>query len=125
MKFRPVDEYGDMLPMRIPSQLLEDTDAVAAAVESRMKLGYGEWWEDETLGFQVPTFLIEGVRGDEKSRMLVNYMIAYMVKTKGVTSVNYYNWKREKRKLTVNVNLATEFGGEVEGSVDLNELLGS
>ena len=122
MRYRPFDETGDMIPIQTASQMLEDSDAVAAAVKSRVELGIGEWWEDETLGFEVPEFLFEGIRGDDGCAMLVNYIVAYIVKTEGVASLANYSYRRNRRNLTASIAVTTIYGDEIEGSVDLNEL---
>ena len=69
--------------------MLTGTDAVVAAVNSRLRLLYGEWWEDTTLGFAVPQFLWEGLRLTEgRLDMLANYIAAYIEETEGVNAVN-------------------------------------
>lgn len=42
MKYRPVDEKGDLLPCGTMSAVLTDADAVLEAVKSRLHLFRGE-----------------------------------------------------------------------------------
>lgn len=41
MRYRPVDDNGDMMPVAYASNMLYDADAVAQAVNSRLRFAYG------------------------------------------------------------------------------------
>lgn len=123
MRFRTLDENGDMKPIRYAEDMLTDADAVGAAVKSRMDLGAGEWWEDESIGFEVPNFLLEGLRGGRDCRMLVNYIIAFIQRTPGVTAITAANYVINNRECTVNLTIETEYGTSVERRLNLYELL--
>ena len=119
---RPTDAYRDMAPVSFKSDMLSGADAINKAIQSRLGMLYGEWWEDETLGFQVPAFLMEGIR-DRQVDMLVDYIVSYIVETKGVTSINSQDYSLEGHDLSVDVSVNTTEGGTVEGSVMMDELL--
>ena len=86
MLVRPVGENGDMIPIAFSSQMIEGGNAVAQIVKQRLLLYFGEWWENESLGFRVPQFLVEGVR-QENLQMLSKYISSYVADTEGVDSV--------------------------------------
>lgn len=86
MLYRTVDENGDMMPIRKKSELSSGADAVALAVDARLAMLYGEWWEDRSLGFKVPRFLALTVR-THKANMLARYIGKYISATKGVTGL--------------------------------------
>lgn len=89
MMYRPKDPDGDWLPVISKTQMLSGTEAVMAVVNSRLRLLYGEWWEDGTLGFAVPQFLWEGLRLTEgRLDMLANYIASYIEGSDGVNAVN-------------------------------------
>lgn len=125
MRCRPVDEYGDMMPVQYASQMLEEAHAVAAAVNSRMTFFKGDWWEDRTVGFSVPDFLITGLKGETGAQMLLNYIVAYILQTEGVLRVERSSYHVSRRHMSCNIAVKTIYGEVVEGSVGMDELLGA
>ena len=87
MTFRTLSDSSDMRPILASTDLESGIQAIASAVYSRLNLFKGEWWEDRTLGFALPDFLIEGVRTVSDAQTLANYITAYIATTPGVTSV--------------------------------------
>ncbi len=87
MIVRPTDQNGDMVPIAYASQMISGAKAVAQVVKQRLSLYFGEWWEDESIGFRLPQFLADGVR-QENIEMLVKYISSYVAATDGVTSVD-------------------------------------
>ncbi len=122
MRCRPVDEYGDMVPVRNRAEMMNGARAVGQAIQSRLRMIYGEWWEDESLGFRVPTFLMDGIKSGDVD-MLVSYIVSYIMETKEVASLNSQNYSFNDRKLSVDVTVNTEDGEIAEGSVTMSELL--
>ena len=124
MRCRPVDENGDMMPVRDSSQMLYGSDAVAAAVDSRLDLVIGDWWEDRSLGFEVPQFLIDGLRAsDSNAEMLLNYISAYIMQTQGVLMIDYADYSLVKRHFAADISVKTVYGQVIGRSVGMNELL--
>lgn len=123
MIVRPVDENGDMMPIAYESQMLEGGEAVAQVARQRLELYYGEWWEDETLGFRIPKFLAEGVR-KENLELMEKYISAYLKRTEGVDSLSDTSVVYMNRELTYSGVLHTQ--GEANTvEVGLNGLLSS
>ena len=126
MKTRPVDEYHDWKPVYAASQMLVNQDAAHETIYSRLHFNLGDWWEDETLGFEVPQFLMDGARNSRQMvPMLVHYIEAYILETEGISSLAWSRYSYEKHVLTMSVGVVTEWGDVVEGSVTLDELYGA
>lgn len=118
MRYRAVDEEGDMLPANI----VHGPSAALAAVHSRLRLLSGEWWEDRSLGFALPRFLFDGTRVPSGVQMLVNYITAYIQQTPGVRAVTNVDAQHVGRKLVYSCTIISE-DGTIEGSVTGDVLL--
>lgn len=121
MKIRPVDRDGDMMPIQYTDQLLDDADAVAQLVRDRISLLYGEWWEDEEIGFRIPEMFISNVRRGHVG-MLEQYVSQYIAGTAGVQKVSNIQVTFENHKLTYSCRV-TAGSGSAEVEVDLSGLL--
>lgn len=120
--YRTLDDNGDMIPIATQAQMLTGVEAVMAAVVSRLRLLAGEWWEDESLGFQVPEFLFQGVRQANGRDMLASYITAYILETEGVESVQDVSTEMDGTKMIYHCTVVTEYGTS-EGRVDQDVLL--
>ena len=121
MVVRPVDTDGDMMPIQNLDQLISGAPAVAQIVQDRLHLLYGEWWEDETLGFRVPKFLVENVRfGD--TGMLEMYISDYIAGTEGVRIIKDISTDFTDHKFTYKCAVNTGDSTE-ELEVDMSGLL--
>lgn len=109
MRYRTVDENGDMMPIQTMSQLSEGPEAVALAVDSRLAMLYGEWWENRRLGFKVPEFLISTIR-DNETAMLSKYISKYIANTEGVTGISGVITKYSNRKFEYRCRILTRDG---------------
>ena len=121
MVVRPVDSDGDMMPVQNLDQLLSGTPAVAQIIHDRLKFLYGEWWEDETLGFQVPKFLVDNVRFNETG-MLEMYISDYIASTEGVRIIKDVNMEHSHHKLTYSCKVIAG-DSEEQMEVDMSGLL--
>lgn len=122
MVYRTVDEDGDMMPIRANSDMLSGSEAVAAAVNSRLRLLTGEWWEDEDLGFAVPDILFNGLRREQGQDLLAGYITAYIEETEGVRAVTSVHTEVSGRAMHYTCTLVTDFG-EIEEEVGADVLL--
>lgn len=114
MQYRTVDENGDMMPIRKSSDMLTGVRAVAAAVNSRLRLLLGEWWEDPELGFAVPDLLFNGLRREQGRELLAGYITAYIEQTEGVNTVSDVRTEIEGRAMHYTCTLITDFGETTE-----------
>lgn len=97
-----------------------DIDAVAQAIKTRLKLLYGEWWEDLTIG--MPLFQgIIGKRGTpaniNAAEMIINDTIR---NTQGVTAIN--NLKLEYDSVTRRMRYKAEIQ-TIYGTTQLAEVI--
>ena len=122
MIYRPLDSDGDMLPVASAADLLTGPAAVLAAVNTRLRLLHGEWWEDEALGFEIPRFLFDGVKAPAGEQTLANYISSYIEATDGVLSVTGVTSEMRGRTLVYTCTILTT-DGEIEGSVNADVLL--
>ena len=77
------DPHGDWCPITNKNQMLNDNRAVAQIVVMRVCLNRGEWWEDETIGFQIPEFLAASAKQTDIN-MLCKYIASYISNSYGV-----------------------------------------
>lgn len=122
MLFRTVDENGDMMPIQSVDDMSDGAEAVALAVDSRLAMTYGEWWEDETLGFRVPEFLVNGIR-EYQLPMLEKYISKYVGKTEGVAGVVGIVTEYEGHRFTYTAKILTDEGSSTELGVTNDGIL--
>lgn len=113
MQYRRLDDTGDMLPAIVKYPPFRDSEAVMAAIRSRILSFYGEWWEDEEEG--IPIDILFG-NMDENNRVVAEALLRDRVgTTDGVNEVLEVeisdDSKTRKRKIVVTVE--TEFGDTV------------
>ena len=116
MIVRPVDKDGDMMPISYSEQMVSGNKAVAQIVKQRLLLYFGEWWEDDSLGFRIPQFLADGARA-ENIQMLAKYIASYVSDTEGVIGVNGASISLRGRSMRFSCFVHT--GQDVE-SVEVN-----
>lgn len=122
MTIRPIDENGDMMPVTSLDDLISETPAVAQVIRHRTNMHFGEWWEDETLGFKVPRFLLDGVRSGNVG-MLSQYISKFISETPGVATVAAADVTYENHKMTYRTAVRTIYGDATALEVDLDGLL--
>ena len=110
MKYRKLDENGDST---FGSGVFHTgREAVAQAILTRLRLLYGEWWENTADG--LPLFeRILGVYGGEEARGAVDLIISERIQgTQDVTAVISYesNFDPETRHYSAYCIVDTAFG---------------
>jgi len=122
MKVRPlVDPNGDMVPVRNLRQMLEGPEAVAQIIAMRIGLNRGEWWEDESIGFQIPDFLAETARQSDLN-LLAKYISSFVSVSEGVTGISNISVEYENHRMVYKCTVTTE-GGSQNVEVNLDGLL--
>lgn len=122
MIVRPLDANGDMMPIRNLDQMVDGAVAVAQVIHLRIDLEYGEWWEDETIGFRVPEFLARGVRKGDIN-MLAKYIASYVSETTNVRAVTEVAASFVGHTATFRCRALTDSGEQTTVEVDLSGLL--
>ena len=72
-----MDEYGDMTPVLEEGQLIDGDTAIALAIDARLALGRGEWWENRNHGFKAPDIMVEAARKGN-TEMITQYITGYL-----------------------------------------------
>ncbi len=106
MRYRRLDENGDMTFGNNKFDFVKDLEAVSQAIQTRLKLLKGEWWEDTEEG--LPLFQeILASRNIEKTKRLI---IERIQKTQGVLSVDNLIITFENRILNITASVSTIYG---------------
>ena len=88
MTARPVDTDSDILPVLASTDLLTETEAVAAGVADHLWLFRGDWWEYAERGNEIFD-LIASERITEKDvSALCSYVTSYLMKFPAVQAVS-------------------------------------
>lgn len=109
MVIRPVDKDGDILPVESIDKMAKGKQAVASVINLRLNFYKGEWWEDETIGFSVPDFLVNGVR-ENGIGLLAKYISSYISDTKDVREVIDVQSTMNNHNLTFYCTVLTIYG---------------
>ena len=120
MKYRALDKNGDFTFGR--RLFYTNQEAVAQAISTRLKLLFGEWWENRDDG--MPLFeQIVGVYNGDSAREAIDLIISERIqKTENVTRVVSYksNFDANTREYSAICVVDTSFG---EISLSLSENL--
>lgn len=117
MRCRPVDEYGDWYPIGSKDEMITGPVAVALAVDARIGLPRGEWWEDEEFGFQLPEMLVNTVKVTDVP-MVASYISTYVKATPGVISVSDAQFDSSDLRMSYSCTIHTREGS---ANVEVNE----
>lgn len=110
MKYRKLTPLGDYTFGSNGQDYIEDVDAVAQAVKTKLLLFYREWWED--LGQGIPMF--QSIIGNNLSA--VQDSITMLIKDRiqevpNILSVDEINiTQTTKREIQISVRCTTTFG---------------
>lgn len=114
MKYRALDENGDMTAGNGDKDFIYSTDAIAQAIRTRLLLLYGEWWEDQEDG--LPFF--EKIAGQKNKAIAANLIRRRIATTIGVLSVGNIQINFKGRVLTFQAEVMTS-----EGKIEIKEEL--
>ena len=106
MILRPVDENGDILPVRSAEDLLSGAEAAARLVEYRLNLFSGEWWENPAWGCT----LLEQMREPRLTGADAQRISSYVRETQGVRDVADVRCSVSGRRLSWECTVLTEYG---------------
>ena len=110
MILRPVDEFGDILPVLSSSVLLRGAPAVAHLVEERLNLFAGEWWENPSRGNEVISMMKDSRLTEADAQALASYLTSYIRETPGVEEVRDTAFSAEGRRFSYACTVAAEAG---------------
>ena len=113
MRYRRLDENGDMVfGQGSQDFLVDDRETVAQACMTRLKLLYGEWWEDIESGFPLWQSVLS-TRVTESTLTSINQLYATRILgTKGVISIESYeaSFNPATRKYSFVAKINTQYG---------------
>lgn len=108
MRYRALDANGDYV-VGVKAQFLINTpQAVAQAINTRLKLTKGEWFLDNREGLDLSKIL--GVRTQATRDLEVQQRI---LGTPGVTSISDYQSSETNRNFTVTATVQTQYGATI------------
>lgn len=110
MRYRRIDDQGDMLPSNALYPPFLDAEAVGAAIRSRLLSFYGEWWEDPESG--IPIEILFGRMDDEKQRIaeaLIRECVGGVEHVGQVLAVSFSD-DTGARKRSITITVETDFG---------------
>ena len=112
MIHRPVDESGDILPVRSSADLLRGSRAAAQLVRERLALYTGGWWENPAWGSELPEMLAESRLTEADGQALASYLTSFIRETPGVREVRDVAFSMENRRFRFQCTVDTESGTE-------------
>lgn len=110
MKYRRLDENGDMLPCNRMYPPYENAHAVGAAIRSRLLSFQGEWWEDPDIG--IPVDSIFGRNTESRKDIAVAMIRELVSETEHVSQVLEVSFVdvSASRSRSVKIEVETDFG---------------
>lgn len=110
IKYRKLDNNGDYSFGRGLQNFTYGQYAVKQAIQTRLKLLQGEWWENTKLG--LPLFQkILGQRGTEENLKLADIEIKKIINdTQDVIGIESYDSRFENRELLFRAVVNTKYG---------------
>lgn len=112
MIYRPVDENGDILPVRASADLLRDAPAAARLVRDRLSLYTGEWWENPAWGNEILEMLTESRLTETDRQALAAYLSSFIRETPGVRDVRDVSAAAEGCRFCFECVIDTDSGSE-------------
>ena len=110
MLLRPVDAFGDILPVLSSSVLLSGPEAVALLVQDRLSLLRGEWWENPENGFFILDALQDSRITEADASALSSQISAYVRETPGVREVEDVRFSVDGRRFSWSCSVRTKEG---------------
>lgn len=109
MKYRKLDSNGDYTMGRKSNTLISDTDAVAQAVYTRLKLWEGEWWEAQEEGLPMLQRILGFSNSKQAADILIKDRIATTLDITGVISFSS-EFNPNDRSYSCVVEVTTTYG---------------
>lgn len=110
MRYRKLDENGDYTFGNNSQDYIDGLEAIAQAIQTKVLLFYGEWWEN--IGIGIPMFQsIIGQMDPENLKMSASLLITQRImEVEGVLSVENLEIERDGRSLRYTIDVNTTEG---------------
>ena len=110
LKYRRMDEDGDMVFGRGEQDFMSDIEAITQVIKTRLAAMEGEWWEGDIGALPYFTDIL-GMASTEENRAVVDLMIINRIMdTVGVLSVSEVESSIENRHYRFNCKVQTVYG---------------
>lgn len=106
MRYRGLDKNGDMVFGGNSKDFLKGRDAVVQAIQTRIKLLKGEWWENTEEGFP----LFQEILGRRDELKIKARIVERIQQTDGVLSVSNVEMEFRNRKFSFSCSVSTIYG---------------
>ena len=123
MKYRRLDENGDYSFGNNSLDYIEDNEAIIQAIKTKLYLFYGEWWEDISLGLPMFQSILGQVSNENLRRTVILLSAEQIQSVEGVSSVDSIVVGISARKLTLDIDVTTEYGTSVNTEVELYNVI--
>nr|DAT68234.1 MAG TPA: baseplate wedge protein [Caudoviricetes sp.] len=123
MKYRRLDENGDYSFGNNSLDYIKDNDAIIQAIRTKLYLFYGEWWEDISLGLPMFQSILGQVSNENLRRTVILLSAEQIQSVEGVISVDSIVVAISARKLTLSIDVTTEYGSSVSTEVELYNVI--
>ena len=123
MRYRRLDENGDYSFGNNSLDYIKDNDAVVQAIKTKLYLFYGEWWEDISLGLPMFQSILGQVSNENLRRTVILLSAEQIQNVEGVSSVDSIVVAISARKLTLSIDVTTEYGSSVSTEVELYNVI--
>lgn len=123
MRYRRLDENGDYSFGNNSLDYIKDNDAIVQAIKTKLYLFYGEWWEDISLGLPMFQSILGQVSNENLRRTVILLSAEQIQSVEGVSSVDSIVVAISARKLTLSIDVTTEYGSSVSTEVELYNVI--
>lgn len=115
MKYRRLDSNGDYVFGNNELDYISGKEAIAQAIQTKIKLYYQEWWENISIG--IPMFQsIVGKVANQNLKMTASLLLIDRIKeVEGVISVKNIQVTVDNRVISFEIEVETSYG-----DVDIN-----
>lgn len=115
MKYRKLDESGDYTFGLGNSGFYKDADAVAQAIQTKLKLFEGDWWENPTDGLPLFQSILR-TPGTSENITSVDLMVqSRIMQDPHVNDITSYSSSYQGGKYTAQAVVETDFGSITVG----------
>lgn len=119
MQYRKINENGDYVFGDNQGDYLSDTAAVGQAVATKLRMLYGEWFEDISIGLPYFQSMLGQVSNDQIKRVLsmsVTQALQDMAEVQSIKSITV-NYDNVNRVLAMQVDVTTTQGDTATAEV--------
>lgn len=119
MIYRRLDENGDYSFGNNSFDFIDNDEAIAQAIKTKLYLFYGEWWEDVSLGLPMFQSILGQVSDDNLKQTVILLSAEQISLVNGVSSVDSIKVSISARKLDLEIEVTTTNNTTINLEVEL------